>query len=236
MHVTITEQQFFDFISCPAMFEMKYIKKIPCQESTSNSRLLERVGKYFYFNLLNKKICSNSELKNKWDSICQANKDEINSKKVMEGISLITKFALWAQNERLVVLDIDTKYSIQVENIEVIGNLGTITAAPNKKYELLITDFSSRMIEQSSVDMKLKHTLDAYGFNKVHNKFIDGIRAHSVKYDKDFYSTRTDGDFKRLETAIKNVGNSIAYELYYPRESIMCSTCPVKDLCRYWYH
>jgi len=230
----ITEQQFFDYIHCPALFEMTYIKKIPMEESTSFPKLLEKVAKYFYLHLLNGRIASASELKKKWDSICQANEDKIDNKKVMEGIGLIFKLLNWADREQPVVLDIDTRYNIHVGNVELVGNMETILAAPNKKYELLITSFSSRLPDQMMIDMKMKYTLEAYAFNKVYNKPVDGIRVYSVKHAKDFYTYRTDDDFKRLETAIKSVGESIEKGLYYPREGIMCSSCPAKGYCRYW--
>lgn len=229
----ITEQQFFDYMHCPALFEMKHIKGIPLEEAVSVPKLLNKVAKYFYLNLLNGKICTTSELKKKWDSICQEQGERINNKKAMEGISLIMKLYNWAADERAVVLDIDTPYTIRVEDTELVGNLGTILAAPNNKYELLETEFSSRLPDQTLIDMKLKYTLEAYAFNKVYNKFIDGVRVHSVKHAKDFQTSRADGDFQRLETAIKNVGKSIEAGLYYPREG-MCSTCPAKGYCKYW--
>ena len=231
----ITEQQLFDYIHCPALFEMKYIRKIPLEESLSTPKLLNKVAKYFYLNLLNGKICTTSELKKKWDSICAKHEEQINPKKVMEGMSLIMKLYNWASDEQAVVLDIDSPYIIRVGDVELVGNMGTILAAPNNKYELLITDFSSRLPDQSLIDIKLKYTLEAYAFQKVYNKFIDGVRVHSVKYNKDFYTSRTDGDFKRLETAIRNVGKSIQDGLFYPREG-MCSTCPAKGYCKYWFY
>lgn len=229
----ITEQQFFDYMHCPALFEMKHIRNIPLEEQISSPKLLNRVAKYFYLNLLNGKICTTSELKKKWDSICQGYEDKIDAKKILEGMGLIMKLYNWASNEQAVVLDINTPYIIRVGDTELVGNLGTILAAPNNKYELLITSFSSRLPDQTLIDMKLEYTLEAYVFHEVHNKFVDGVRVHSVKYDKDFYTSRADGDFKRLETAIKNVGKSIENDLYYPREG-MCSTCPAKGYCKYW--
>ena len=230
----ITEQQLFDYIHCPALFEMKYLRQVPLEEPVSSSKLLNKVAKYFYLNLLNGKICTTSELKKKWDSVCQGQEGQISGKAIMEGISLIMKLYNWAANEQAVVLDIDTPYTIKIGDTELVGNLGTILAAPNNKFELLVTDFSSRLPDQTLVDMKLKYTLEAYAFHQVYNKFIDGIRIHSVKHARDFYTSRSDGDFKRLEAAIRNVGKSIEDGVYYPREG-MCSTCPAKGYCKYWF-
>lgn len=229
----ITEQQLFDYIHCPALFEMKHIRNIPLEEQVSLPKLLNKVAKFFYLNLLNGKICTTSELKKKWDSICQQYEEQINPKQIMEGFSLIMKLYNWASDEQAVVLDIDSPYTVRVGDIEIVGNMGTILAAPNDRYELLVTDFSSRLPDQSIIDMKLKYTLEAYAFYKVYNKFISGVRVHSVKYNKDFYTSRTDGDFKRLETAIRNAGKCIENDFYYPREG-MCSTCPAKGYCKFW--
>lgn len=229
----ITEEQFFDYMHCPAYFEMKHIRKIPVIENVNHIKLLDKVAKYFYLNILNGRIPTTGELKNKWDSICKDYEDQLDPKKVLEGFSLIMKLYHWAASERIVVLDIDTPYAIHVEDTEITGNMETVLAAPNSGYELLITRFSNRLPDQTLIDMKLDITLNAYAFQKMNNKPVSGIKIRSVKHSKDFYTRRTEEDFKRLETAIKNVGKSIKEGIYYPREG-MCSTCPLKGYCKYW--
>lgn len=234
MNIKITEQQFFDFMFCPAYFEMKNVKKLGINESTTLKNLLSKVAKYFYLSILNGRIPTTNDLKKKWDSICASYQGQLDNKKILEGMGLIFKLYNWAHQTQPVVLDIDSRYSIQVDGVELTGNMGTILSAPNGQFELLITDFSNRLPDQSMIDMKLKYTLQAYSFEKTYQKPISGIRVHSVKYDRDFFTSRNVNDYKRLETAIKNVGLSIEQGLHYPREG-MCSTCPAKGYCKYWY-
>ncbi len=236
MNIKLTEEQMFDYINCPAMFEMKYIKKIPYAKENKFKELLDKASKYFYINLLQEKICTAHEMKKAWDKICLENKNIIDPKKAIEGMGLINKFLLWAQDQQIVIIDVGTSFSVVVDNVEVTGILGVVSSNAFTKNELLITDFSNRMIEQEILDMKLKYSLDAYAFKKVYNKFIDNIRYQSVKYNKELYSLRSDMDFKRLEVTIKSVGQSIINKSFYPREGIACQTCPMKIYCKQWHY
>lgn len=230
--ITITENQLFDYIKCPAFYDMKYNKKLPIVESESMSKLLSKVSKYFYLNLLNQKICSAHELKNKWSSVCEGD-GNLQPKKVMEGASLILKLLNWAHSEEPVVLDLDTPYKLSIGEVEVLGQTGTILGLDKDKYELMVTDFSNRMPEQAIIDMKLKYTLDAYSFAKVHRKHLSGIKVRSIKNAANFYTSRSEVDFMRLEKTIESVGKSIELGLFYPREG-MCSSCNAKGYCKYW--
>lgn len=231
----ITEKQFFDYMHCPALFEMKYVKGIAISEHQTMSDLLNRVANYFFLHLLNEHICTTGELKKKWDSICEANPHIIDEKKAMDGISLILKFANWAEQNKIVVLDVDSRYNIVVNRTEIVGNTGAILALPGDKQEMIVTNFSNKMPDQSTIDMRMKYTLQAYGFEQTHGRPLSGIRVLSVKHFKDFYTTRNKEDFRRLRTAIDNIGKSIEQRLFYPRESVTCPQCPAKQYCRYWY-
>ena len=232
----ISEQQFFDFMECPALFEMKNVKKIDIPEQITLSNLLDKVSNYFFINLLNGKICSGKELKKKWDSICEENRHIVDDKKIRDGIALIIKFANWAAENQVVVLDVSSRYSIVVADIEIVGNIGTVLALPNGGQELLVTSFSNKAPDQTIVDMRLKYTIEAYGFEQAYNQKIDGIRLLSVKNGKDYYTRRGEDDFRRLRIAINSIGKSIQQGLYYPRESVTCPQCPAKQYCRYWYY
>lgn len=233
MSITITENQMFDYMHCPVKYDIKYNQKIPISEQESMSKHLTKIANFFYLNLLNKKIVSNSDLKKRLDLIAKEN-DIQDHKKIMDAISQIMKFSLWAENERLVVLDTNSQYSIQVDDVILKGNIGTIVSARNNRLSLLIADFSSKIPEQAIIDLSLKNTIDAYAFMKMNKQNIDSINVHSVKHNKDFVSFRNDGDFARMQESIKSIGKSIELGLYYPRESHLCPSCSAKDFCKYW--
>ena len=229
----ITEQEFFDYLRCPAYYDMKHNKKIAIEEGISVSKLLSKISNFFYLSMLNGTIPSMAVLKNKWDSICTKYEKMLDSKQILQGMGLIFQLVRWAEEERPVVLDVNTRYQVRFGEYEVTGNLATILKTKQDGYELLITNFSNRLPDQTIVDMNLSYTLQAYGFKSVYNKDLQGIRIRSVKHARDFYTSRTEQDFKRLETTVKNAGKSIQEQLFYPREYI-CQNCPAKIYCKYW--
>jgi hypothetical protein len=237
--MVITEQQLFDYIACPAMYDVKHNKNIQIEEPVSVAKLLNKVAKYFYMNLLNGKVPTSNDLKKKWDSICVQNPVYVDAKRNLEGMGLIMKLLQWASAEEILVVDMDSQYRLMFQiadplPVELVGTMGTILALPNNKYELLVTDFSSKMPDQTLIDMKLKYSLDSYAFLGVYNKRVDGVKIRNVKNAKDFLTFRSEDDFHRLKQTVANVAICIKNKLFYPRESVMCSTCNAKDYCKAW--
>lgn len=229
--IKLTERQLYDFLNCPALFEMKYIKKLPIQESQTFSSYLTTVGNYFYINLLNEKISTLSDLKRKWDSVCAG--QNFTQKQVLDGMHEVARFANWMGNEQPIVLDINTPYTIVVGDVELSGNMSPIFKKKDRK-ELVITDFSSKLPDQRVIDMKLKYTVEAYAFRELYQEEFVGIRVHNVKHNKDLYTNRTEADFNRMKTTIKGVSQAIQSEAFFARDSFMCPTCPAFTYCRFW--
>jgi hypothetical protein len=229
----ITEQQMFDYMFCPAKFEMRYIRRIDIPEPVTMQRLLNKIAKYFYLNLFNGKVCTMNEVKNKWDSICVTYPEFIDQKKAILGWGLIINLLKWASGNQISILDVDTQYHIVRDGIELVGCMEPILLFDNKT-ELLVNHFGDKYPDKTEIDMKLKYTLDCLAFKSTYNKELNGIHIRAVKLDKDIYTTRTEPDFRRLETTIKNVGKAIKNEIFYPRENNLCSVCNAREYCKYW--
>lgn len=231
----ITEEELFDYIRCPAYYHMKHHTKLPVEENISMPVLLDKVAKYFYFKLLDQKVPTLNELKNKWDSICKKHPDYITPKRNIEGMGLIHKLANWAESEKLIVLDAEAKYSFHAGNHEFVGSLSTIMPFEKKegRYEVLLTDFSNRAPDPSMINMKLAYTLEHYGFLCAYDQKPERVRIRNIKNARDFYTTRSDVDYDRLITTIKSVGDAIENKLFFPRE-LTCSNCSAKDYCKHW--
>lgn len=231
----LTEQQLFDYIHCPAKYHIKYIMKIDIADPISLTKLLNTIARYFYLNLFNGKVPTYDELRKKWDSLCELYPSYMDNKKVLAGWGQIIKFAQWAEREKLIVGDVETKYMFLVDNIQFTGNIETITLKPNKDIELLTTSFSDKNLDKVDIDMKLKYTMDYVGFKTLYGVEPNGIKIHSVKYDNDLFTNRTEPDIIRLKDTIVNVSKSIEQGIYYPRESSFCSSCTARQYCKYWH-
>lgn len=232
--MNISENQLFDYITCPAYYDMKYNKRLGYKEEPTMQKLLDNVSRHFYSNLLNKKVCSMEELKKKWDSICDNNKEFINSKRNLEGMNYIINFARWASNNRIMLADFDSSYTVSVDDIQVNGTLGPISVLPGRKCELIVNRFSNREPDQYDIDKKLKYTLDCYAFKDAYQHDISAVKVIHFKNNKEFLTQRTQSDYDRLISTIRGVANGISSEAYYPRENIFCSSCEMKPYCKYW--
>ena len=231
----LTERQLFEYIYCPAKYHIKYIMNIDIAEPISMQKLLNTMSRYFFLNLFNGKVPTYDELRKKWDSLCELHSGYMDNKKVLSGWGQIIKFAQWAEREKLIVGDVETKYMFMVDNIQFSGNIETTLVKPTKEIELLTTSFSDRNLDREEIDMKLKHTMDYVGFKGLYGTAPNGIKIHSVKYDQDLFTNRTEPDIIRLKDTIKNVSKSIEDRIFYPRESSFCISCTARQYCKYWH-
>lgn len=234
--MVIAEQQVYDYIYCPAFYEMRYKRGIAIDDRLTMPALLEKMVKYFCVNLLNKRLCSISEMQKKWDSMCKEYAHVIdNKKKVIDGMRFIIKFVKWASNVQLQIADIETQYSFLIDKYEFVGNLGIISPTQKGNYEILVPNFSSRIATQLQLNAKLKYAFDAYGFQSVYGREIDGIKVLLVRHDREMYTRRDKQDFDRLTLSLYNIAKGIENNIFYPREGIDCQNCTAQEYCRYWY-
>ena len=93
MQINITEQQFFDYISCPAKYDMRYNKKINIADKFSINSLLKNATYYFYFYVTNNlKTPSLNMLTSKFESISKPYMDIISSKQYTDALFLLRNF------------------------------------------------------------------------------------------------------------------------------------------------
>lgn len=232
----ITEQQLFDYLYCPLKYYLKYELKIIKQEDITTNKLLNQVTRYFYTSVANGKLPTLKQMQSKLDALCEANKDIINSKKAVELWGQVYNFYNWACDNKISVIDTDTKYVLPLGEHLLEGTINPINVTPNRKLETLTINFSNRIPDQIEIDTKLKHTIDIMAFNSSNKELeISAARIHLLKQNKDLYATRNINDFKRLESTVSNVAKSIQNKLYYPRETHMCTSCNYRNYCRAWH-
>jgi len=233
--VNLTEQQLSEYIQCPAKFDIVYNKKIEIEEPINLTKLLSKAIKFFYVNLFNEKVISLNELKSKWDSICRMHPTYIDADKNIKGWSMLTNVYNWAAENKIYIADIDTSYKIVYQDVALTGNMEPILVTKNKKYEILYTNFANRVPDQMSLDMNLKLTINSCAFKEVHRKEIEGVKIYVAKNNSIMLSKRSAVDYRRLESTVKAVAESVKHNIYYPRESTLCQGCAARPYCRYWH-
>lgn len=236
--IVFTEEQFFHYVHCPIHYDTIYNKKFSPAKNINMNALLCRVAKSFYTRLLEGAVMPTSEIKKRWDKLCEQNQDIITPQKGLDGLGQLMKMYTWAEKVQLRIVDQDIPYSMLLHGkdgmlIDFRGHIDTIAMDKDNKLYILVLDFGNRYPQQSYIDMKMKFSLDSLAFDKVYNK-IAGIKVHHVKNDKDFYSLRKKEDYARIEKAIGNVVFAVKNELFYPRETVFCTSCDLIHFCKAW--
>ena len=236
--VVLTEKQIWNYMLCPAHFEMAQRKIVP-EESPTLSYYINIIAKQFFVNLMDGVILTPDKLKKKWDIICQKNLDFLVHKKCIAGYAAISKMYSWAERVQLRILDVSVPYNIlfrgrENQLITVKGEIPVIGINRGNKAEILKLDFGDKHTSQVRTDMNLKFTLQSLAYRKQTGRDI-GIHVRNLKYEENIFSFRTEEDYKRLNRTIADISYSIEKELFYPREGLGCVTCNVAGACRVWH-
>lgn len=238
MAIEITEEQLFDYMNCPLRYDARYRLKAVTKNHPSMNTLLNRVANSFLLALMNGVVLPTSQLKKKWDKICEENRDIISQKKCIEGISDLIKMFQWAEDKQLRVSDVQIPYSYlsSDKNIIVSGIVrGAAIPMEKGKYELLELDFSSKYPDQAMLDMRLKTTLDWFACQRIYrNNELAGVHVHHVKSNRDWFTYRGADEKARLDASVLGIVTGVQQKIFYPRESAFCSSCDMKNYCRMW--
>lgn len=236
--IVLTEDQIWDYMMCPAHFEMARRKIVPTI-SPNMKYYLDIITKKFFVNLMNGVVLSAETLKREWDKVCLNNYQFIDQKKCVAGYSAIIKMYKWAEYTNLRILDIMVPYAMLITGregqiIDIRGEIPFIGVNRDNTVEILSMDYGDKHTNQIRTDMNLRYTLQCYAYRKQLRRDI-GVHIRNLKYDEDIFSFRTNEDFKRIERTIADIGYSINKELFYPREGLGCVACNVAGACRVWH-
>lgn len=230
----LTETQLLDYIKCPNLFYLKYLSRIPYKESKTYKDCIKNLMYAYLGRLLDGKVLTLKEIKNKWDRIIDENEELFNENKVLEGIGYMNILDHYCRTHQVIIADINTPYQVNFkDNIAVTGNLGPLRYN-NGKIELFLPESSQKQPDQTLLNMSIKYTLQIKAIKQLDKSVkVDGIKIFHVKSGKEFTSYRTQKDFDRLDKIVSGVGKAIREEIFYAREDYMCSQCKYKNYCGY---
>ena len=228
----LSESDFLNYMYCPLKFVLS--KSSKTDRPTYNSLLHDTYNSYIKkIDMLEKQNGLNA-FKREWDKTCVKNQTLISDKRVIEGWGLLFGSFQYLNNMNVTFEDTSMSYRIEApgSGTTLVGTLDPFIDKGNM-FEVLVMSFSKTLPDRQYIDMKMKHTIDAYALKKLFGK--DTVfKYHSAYLNQDLYTFRKEKDFERLESSIANVSKAIENNLIYPRESHACSTCLCKGLCKAW--
>ena len=230
----LTEEQILDYIKCPNYFYLKYNSKIPFNNLPSFKDLIQKIIDAYMIKIFNGQLLSIDKVKKLWDKASEEYPNVLSSKRVLDGIGIMTMLDRYCHNNKLLIADINSPYQINFShNVIVTGNLGIIRLN-DKQLELFVVETSQKKPEQILLDMSFKYTLQIYAINKMSPGVnINCLRVYHVKSNSEYTTYRTQKDYDRMEKIIAGVSKAIRNEIFYPREDFTCPQCVYKNYCGY---
>ena len=230
--LTLTEDNFLDYIKCPNYFYFKYMSKIPNSNTETYHSLLNKVIKAYCLRLFDGKVMTEKTMKKQWDKLIEEHPGLVHPKRILDGWGILNLFNRYCQNNRVLIADMDTPYQINIKNNIILKGQTGIIRLENRQFELFVVDTSQKIPDQALLNMSLKFTLQAYALKELSpNHPINCIKIYHVKSGQEFTTYRTQKDFERLENSFRQVGKAIREKIFYAREDFMCGQCSYKNYC-----
>ena len=231
--IKITQQQVLDYVRCPNYFYFKYLTKIPDKTGPTFHSLIKTIINYYFSALMDNKVPSDKEIKNRWDKMVEKYPLIIsNDKLIMKGYGLLNLFIEYCYKNRVLIADIDSPYQINVSSNTILtGQTGAVRLNEGK-LELFEIETSQKAPDQTLLNMSLKYTMQIYALRELSIAHpITNVRILHLSSGKEFTTYRTNKDFDRLTNTLNKITKAIRNEIYYPREDYMCPQCSFKTYC-----
>ena len=232
----LTEQQMFDYIYCPALYDFKYNKNVVLEKPKKISDLVNQVCNYFFMYIIEfKKVPSLAMLSNKYEKLYLKDKELFDDSKYTSGLFLLRNFYNWACQEKLTPFSPNMPFALTIDDIKINGYTNPIIVNINSKtFEFLFLKYNNRLLDTNDLDKKLKFSLDCLAFNQNPDYKINVIKVKNIRNNKEYITSRNNNDYKRIKSTIKNISNGIKNKVFYPSEGIKCKDCPYKYYCKAW--
>jgi CRISPR/Cas system-associated exonuclease Cas4 (RecB family) len=245
------------YLNCPLKYRFKHVNKIEVKKGKGAlfKEALHKTIFSFYFALMGERLMTGKQMKDKWASVwgeMRGERQELdeflfessngkekknkNDKYNIQGFEMVHNFHHYNKDNPGVPIAVNLEYRVPIGGVTLVGNFELIREKVDKitqKRFIEIVDFKTG-VEQTDpflVNTDINLTIASYAFRNLFQSKEDRMTYHYLKTGKEIYTKRTEKDYKRLEAIVSGVAKGIRDEQFYPRQSFMCKTCELKDIC-----
>lgn len=161
------------------------------------------------------------------------NKDR--KKYIDDGFKAIKGFHNSLNKEEFIIAH-NYPYRIDFNGFSIESKFDLVREVLNEKtnekiIELVIYSTSKRIPDEFDINHNLSTTFHHYAFKDIFNVTPDAIVISYISLGKEIYVYRDEKEHRRLLSSLTYFSNSINSDIIYPRQSIACNACPVKNFC-----
>lgn len=258
----ITVDELYTFLSCPLRYKLTHINKIPDESEYKNNVLfskgIHQVISYFYTEIMQERMPSLKQLRDKWASYYYSIFEE--DKKTKENFLLARTaadhkriqnflnkgyeiiYAFYNENKDNPGTPIAVSYPFRIaidKDIVLTGEFELIREVKDEEKQtrfIEVVDFKTSGHKNDSENgFFLRHDIRAtimfFAFEQLFGNKPDRFIFDYVNTNHQLKLRRDNNEFNRLKAILKGIKNSIHNEDFYPRQSFMCKSCPMLTYC-----
>ena len=246
----LTYEQIMDYYRCPLLYNFKHVLNLKRQsEAEFYKDSLQKTIMFFYYQVMNGNTPSLEVLNKKWYKISNNYEnftiEDILFKKDRTGVSnknfrseqlkLIKTFYEIETSKKFIPIVVDTDIRVQVGDYHVKDTLELVREIEleDSKKVIEVVRFNTSIYKPLPFLIRhdFKLSLQSYAFRKLFKTKEDRLVLYGLKNGYISPTTRDQEEFKRLETIINNVGDSIADKKFHPIITHQCKQCLYQDVC-----
>lgn len=257
----ISMDDVYAYMECPTKYQLTKIHEIPSGENYKSAVLyskgIHQTISYFYYEVMQGRLPTLRQMRDKWANyyysifeddkktkenflLARTGTDHQRTRQILNrGMEAI--YAFYAENKDKPGTPIAVNYPFRIaleEDLILTGEfelIREVTDEDNRKFVEIVDFKTSNNKTDASTGFFLRHDLRAtamfYAFQELFQSAPDRFVFDYIGSDKQLSLYRDENEIKRLKSVLKGVSNGIRQEIFYPRQSFMCKTCPMMNYC-----
>lgn len=259
MEISINE--IHRYLECPSKYRIEFKDGLDYEKEKSVlfREAVHKTISYFFYTAMTGYIPTMAQMKDKWantweesskqNDIIQellsvrlslakkskGHRDPEMDKYRMQGFEMIYNFYNKNKNNPGTVIAVDTPYRVAIDGVAITGEFELIREivddTDGKRYIEIVDFKTSDNTDLFLVKNDFNLTLASYAFRELFGAVEDRNKYYYLKSGKEMVLSRGEADYARMKAIVNGVRQGIESEMFYPRQSFMCKSCPVQDIC-----
>lgn len=221
------------------------------------SKGIHQTISYFYYEIMQGRMPTLRQMRDKWASyyydifeedkrtkdnflLARTGTDKQRMRQILNrGMEAV--YAFYAENKDNPGTPIAVNYPfrIAVDNDLILKGefelIREVTDENNRRFVEIVDFKTSRNKTDASAGFFVRHDLRAtamfYAFQEIFHSTPDRFVFDYIGTDTQLSLYRDQNEIRRLKSVLKGVRSGIQQEDFYPRQTFMCKTCPIRDFC-----
>ncbi|RHW31841.1 PD-(D/E)XK nuclease family protein [Oceanobacillus profundus] len=245
MEQTVTLTDLYEFKRCSLRFKLTKVDKVTSVMNAKDGlhEALHSTINYFYYAMLDGKFLSMNDLKEKFSNIwygemdlydIKLNGNQEKRKKELEAIEMLQTLHRKEQRNKDEIVAVNLDFRVPFGKELTVMDKIPLIRKTSRGHEIVNIKTGKQKYDEFWQRTDMGITLQALAFEGIFKKQADTIRIENIRRGDSTFLERKRSDYQRLYKSVRMMQKAMQEGWFYPNESFMCNSCPVKNICMEW--